>query len=355
MIPSARLESRSSMPRSTLVVTLAIALVAGIVASDAFAQRTPDPKRGVPYGPRDDVRAFAAEVSAETGLDRRNVERWLAAARFQPQIVTLMSKPIVEPPKWFEYAPPFLSAARVAGGVAWWRANEDALDRAEATWGVPPEIVAAIVGIETNYGRVTGSFRVIDALATLAFDYPRRATFFRGELKEFLLLSREQGFTPLVPKGSFAGAMGVPQFMPGSFRRYAVDFDGDARVDLWGSAADVVGSVANYLARHDWQPGGPTIVPAAIADEHRDAVLRRLDGGTSERRPLEAWAADGVGPATLVEPVDEPVGLLMLEESSTDASYWIAYPNFYVITRYNRSRLYASAVISLAEAIRAAR
>ena len=244
---------------------------------------------------------------------------------------------------------------RVAGGVAWWRANEDALDRAEATWGVPPEIVAAIVGIETNYGRATGSFRVIDALATLAFDYPRRATFFRGELKEFLLLSREQGFAPLVPKGSFAGAMGVPQFMPGSFRRYAVDFDGDARVDLWGSAADVVGSVANYLARHDWQPGGPTIVPAAIADEQRDAALRRLDGGTSERRPLEAWAADGVGPATLVEPVDEPVGLLMLEESSTDASYWIAYPNFYVITRYNRSRLYASAVILLADAIRAAR
>ncbi len=355
MIPSARLDPRSSMPRSTFVVTLAVALVAGLVASDAFAQRTPDPKRGVPYGPRDDVRAFAAEVSVETGLDRRNVERWLAAARFQPQIVALMSKPFVEPPKWFEYMPPFLSADRVAGGVAWWRANEDALDRAEAKWGVPPEIVVAIVGIETNYGRITGSFRVIDALATLAFDYPRRSTFFRGELKEFLLLSREQGFTPLVPKGSFAGAMGVPQFMPGSFRRYAVDFDGDARVDLWGSGADVVGSVANYLARHDWQPGGPTIVAAAIAGEHRDAVLRRLDGGTSERRPLEAWAGDGVGPATLVEPVDEPVGLLMLEESPTDASYWIAYPNFYVITRYNRSRLYASAVISLADAIRAAR
>ena len=134
-------------------------------------------------------------------------------------------------------------------------ANEDALERAEAKWGVPPEIVVAIVGIETSYGRLTGSFRVIDALATLAFDYPRRAPFFRGELKEFLLLSGEQGFTPLVPKGSFAGAMGVPQFMPGSFRRYAVDFDGDARIDLWGSAADVVGSVANYLARHDWQPG----------------------------------------------------------------------------------------------------
>jgi len=343
------------MRRFPLFAAFALALAAASLATGALAQRAGDPKRGVPYGPRDDVRAFAAEVSAETGLDRRSVERWLAAARFQPQIVTLMSKPIVEPPKWYDYRGPFLSAERVAGGVAWWRTNEDALARAEAKWGVPPEIVVAIVGIETHYGRLTGSFRVIDALATLAFDYPRRAPFFRGELKEFLLLAREQGFAPLVPKGSFAGAMGVPQFMPGSFRRYAVDFDGDARIDLWGSGADVVGSVANYLARHDWQPGGPTMARAAIADEHRDSILRRLDGGISERRPADAWASDGVEPAGLAEPADEPVGLVMLEESPTEASYWIAYPNFYVITRYNRSRLYASAVVALAGAIRAAR
>ncbi|CAG1003113.1 membrane-bound lytic murein transglycosylase B [Burkholderiales bacterium] len=339
----------------TLTGAVAIALAAAVHAPAAFAQRPVDAARGVPFGTRGDVRAFAAEVAADTGLDRARVERWLAAARHVPRITELMSKPLVEPPAWFEYAPPFLSAERIAGGVAWWRENEDALARAEARWGVPPEIVVAIVGVETYYGRLTGSFRVIDALATLAFDYPRRATFFRGELKEYLVLSREQGFSPLVPKGSFAGAMGVPQFMPGSFRRYAVDFDGDARVDLWGSGADVVGSVANYLARHDWTPGGPTIVPAAIAEASRATVLRRLDGGISERRPLEAWASDGVSPALAMEPVDEPVGLLMLEESGEDASYWIACPNFFVITRYNRSRLYASAVVQLAEAIRAAR
>jgi len=355
MIPSARIARRRSMRRSPTLAALALALAAASLASGALAQRAGDARKGVPYGPRDDVRAFAAELSAETGLDRRSVERWLAAARFQPQIVTLMSKPIVEPPKWFEYRTPFLSADRIANGVAWWRANEDALARAEEKWGVPPEIVVAIVGVETNFGRVTGSYRVIDALATLSFDYPRRAAFFRGELREYLMLAREQGFPPLVPKGSFAGAMGVPQFMPGSFRRYAVDFDGDARIDLWASDADVVGSVANYLSRHDWAPGGPTMVRASIADEHRDAVLRRLDGGVSERRPLDAWASDGVEPAGLAEAADEPVGLVSLEESPDEASYWIAYPNFYVITRYNRSRLYASAVVALAEALRAAK
>ena len=311
------------------------------------------------YGQRSDVRAFAAEVAAETGLDPRALAGWLAAARFQPKIVDAMDRPLLAPPKWHDYAPPFLSNERVDGGVKFWRANADALTRAEARFGVPPEIIVAIIGVETFYGRVTGSYRVIDALATLAFDYPRRARFFRGELKEFVVLAHEQGVSPLTPKGSFAGAMGLPQFMPGSYRRYAIDFDGDGRADLWSSSADVIGSVANYLARHDWLPGQPVLLPATIAPDVRDTVLRRVDGGISERRPLAAWAADGVAPS--VFPPDfsaEPIGLLMLEESgSGDAatSLWIACPNFYVITRYNRSRLYASAVWALAERLRAAR
>jgi membrane-bound lytic murein transglycosylase B len=337
------------------LVTLAFATLAALVVTPASLAQAAKDAGGVAYGSRADVRAFAAEVASETGLDRARVERWLAGARYVPRIVALMSKPIVEPPKWFEYAPSFLSPARVAGGVAWWTANEEALARAEAKWGVPPEIVVAIVGIETSYGRLPGTFRVIDALATLSFDYPRRAAFFRGELKEFLLLSREQGFSPMMPKGSYAGAMGVPQFMPGSFRRYAVDFDGDARIDLWESGADIAGSVANYLARHDWEPGGCLMLDAAIADGQRETVSRKLDGGISERRSLEAWAADGVTTAQLSEPIDGPVALVMLEEADGGASHWIACPNFYVITRYNRSRLYATAVIRLAEAIKAAR
>ena len=312
-----------------------------------------------PYAQRADVRAFAADVASTTGIPRRQVERWLAAAKFQPRIVAAMDRPLLLPPKWFEYAPPLLAPDRVESGVAFWRANAEALARAETEYGVPAEIIVAILGVETIYGRNGGSYRVIDALATLAFDYPRRAPYFRGELREYLLLAHEQGWSPLAPKGSFAGAMGMPQFMPGSYRDYAIDFDGDGRIDLWHDTADVVGSVANYLARHDWLTGQPALLPARIAPEARDAALRRLDGGISERRALSAWGTDGVEaedpPADLAA---DPVGLLLLEEAPENgearASYWIACPNFYVITRYNKSRLYAAAVWRLAEAIRAA-
>ncbi len=232
--------------------------------------------------------------------------------------------------------------------------------RAQNEFGVPAEIIVAIIGVETYYGRNAGSYRVIDSLATLAFDYPRRASFFRGELKEFLLLAHEQGFSPLLPKGSFAGAMGLPQFMPGSYRRFAIDFDGDGRVDLWRSNADVIGSIANYFVRHDWQPGQPVLSPADVAPEMRDAALRRLDGGISERRTLAAWEADGVVARSMpAEAAVEPVGLLLLEEddgaTQDSVSLWIAYPNFYVITRYNKSRLYAAAVWALAQRLRLAR
>ena len=270
-----------------------------------------------------------------------------------------MDRPLLEPPKWHVYARSFLAPERVAAGVAYWNAHQEDLARAEERYGVPAEIVVAILGVETFYGRNAGGYRVLDALTTLAFDYPRRAAFFRGELKQFLLLARELGMSPLAAKGSFAGAMGVPQFMPGSYRSYAVDFDGNGHPDLWRSPADIVGSVANYLARHDWQPGGPVLLPAAIAAESRDVALRKLDGGLSERRAADAWAADGV---TMADPsaatVDDPVGLLLLEESTDgveSASYWIACNNFYVLTRYNRSRLYAAAVFELAQAIKAAR
>jgi membrane-bound lytic murein transglycosylase B len=340
-----------------LLVLAALAWCASLHAAEAPPTKT-KAKSSAPaagsYANRDDVRAYAAEVARDTGLPRRDVERWFAAAKFQPKIVALMDRPLLEPPKWFEYAPSFLSNERVAAGVRFWRENEAALARAQLQYGVPPEIVVAIIGVETYYGRYSGSYRVIDALATLAFDYPRRAPFFKGELKEFMLLAHDQGFSPLTPKGSFAGAMGMPQFMPGSYRRFAVDFDGDGHVDLWRSNADVIGSIANYLARHDWQPGQPILAAASIGNEGKEGAYRRLDGGISERRPLSAWQADGVDlrDAPYEAPVD-PVGLLMLEETSDgDASLWIAYPNFYVITRYNKSRLYAASVWALGERLR---
>jgi len=313
----------------------------------------------IPYGQRADVRSFATEIAAASGIPRGKIERWLAAAKFQPKIIAAMDRPLLTPPKWYEYAPPLLALDRVSAGVAFWQANAQALERAEVAYGVPAEIIVAILGVETIYGTNTGSYRVMDALATLAFDYPRRAPFFRGELKEYLLLANEQDWSPLAPKGSFAGAMGMPQFMPGSYRQFAVDFDGDGRIDLWHDNADVIGSVANYLARHDWLRGQPVLLPAHIAPDQRDAALRRLDGGISERRPLPAWQAEGVDAEDApVDLVADPVGLLLLEEppegDEPRASFWIACPNFYVITRYNKSRLYAAAVFSLARIVRQA-
>jgi membrane-bound lytic murein transglycosylase B len=367
MIPSARMASGPSRPArgaapTPLRALLLLAFVAafGAAAADASTARVRAVRtKAAPalpgYAERAEVRRFIAEMAGE-GFDRRELTRWFASARFQPRIVEAMQRPIVAPPKWFEYAPPFLSVARIDAGVAFWSANAAALERAEAEFGVPAEIVVAIVGVETFYGRYTGSHRVIDALSTLAFDYPRRAAFFRGELKEFLRLAREQRISPLAPKGSFAGALGLPQFMPGSYRRFAIDFDGDGRVDLWRSADDAIGSVASYLARHDWLRGQPVLLPATIAPEQRETTLRRLDGGISERRPMTAWLQDGVGsdyaPADLAP---DPVGVLALEDDAAQSSYWIACPNFYVITRYNKSRLYAAAVFSLAQQIRAAR
>jgi membrane-bound lytic murein transglycosylase B len=363
-VPSPR--RRSQLVLATLACSIAISAFAAERAAApaprraARAERPPAsaPAPDTPgYADRDDVRAFVDEMVDQHGFSRRELLRVLGQARFQARIVAAMQRPIVEPPKWFEYAPNLLGPARVEGGVAFLRSHAEALARAERQYGVPPAIVAAIIGVETFYGRNTGSHRVIDALATLAFDYPRRATFFRGELKEFLLMARAEGISPLVPKGSFAGAIGVPQFMPGSVRRYAVDFDADGHVDLWNSADDAIGSVANYLARHDWARGQPVALPAVIDDAHREAVLARLEGGISERRTLAAWDADGVHASGAPDDLaPEPVGVLLLEEGplADDASYWIACPNFYVITRYNKSRLYAAAVWRLAEAIRAA-
>lgn len=338
--------------------TVLALICAFVLALPALARSAAEPKPAG-YAARDDVRAFVDQMANEHGFDRAELLRTFARARYQRAIVVAMDRPLLEPPKWYAYARPFLAPERVAAGIAYWSAHSDDLARAEARFGVPAEIIVAILGIETFYGQYAGNYRVFDVLATLAFDYPRRAAFFRGELKQFLLLTRELRMAPLAAKGSFAGAMGVPQFMPGSYRTYAVDFDGSGHPDLWRSPADIVGSVANYLARHDWQPGRPVLRMAAIADAAQDTVLRRLDGGLSERRTADAWAADGVTAVdTAVETADDPVGLLLLEEMRDGvegASYSIAFNNFYVLTRYNRSRLYAAAVYELAQAIKAAR
>jgi membrane-bound lytic murein transglycosylase B len=345
----ARFATMSRGTRRCLLFSLAM-LVA--TALDAVAADGGAPPR---YDRRPETRAFIAELATEHGFTRRELAHLFAHARYQPRIVAAMSRPMLSPPKWYEYAPQFLRRERIDGGLEFWQANEATLARAQSEFGVPAEVIVAIIGVETFYGRNTGSYRVFDALTTLAFDYPRRGDFFRNELKQFLLLARDQNISPLVPRGSYAGASGLPQFMPGSVRAYAVDYDGDGRIDLSADPADAIGSVANYLARHDWQPGAPVLAQARIDPTASEAVLRKLDGGVSERRTLDAWARDGVGADAL--PADtgsDPVGLLMLEEAE-GPSYWLVFGNWYVLTRYNRSRLYATAVWRLAQALVAAR
>ncbi len=307
---------------------------------------------------RPDVQAFIAGMARSEGFDSAALARVFAQVRLQPRVVAAMSRPIATPPKWYEYGPQFLNASRIDAGVAFWRANDAALARAESSFGVPAEVIVAIIGVETFYGRNTGSFRVIDALSTLAFDYPRRAEYFTGELRNFLLLCREQGVSPLDARGSFAGAVGLPQFMPGSIRNYALDFDGDGRIDLANDPDDAVGSVANYLARHGWQTGQPVMTPVRLDEARTEELARLFDGGVTERRGVAAWVRDGVTGFVIPGNLgSDPVGLLMLESRETPEApeYWMTFTNWFVLTRYNRSRLYASSVWLLAQALRAAR
>ena len=327
---------------------LFFALAAAALAAPRAAQAP------VSYAQRPEVRAFIAELVADEGFDARALRRLFAQAHHQPKVVAAISRPVLSPPKWYEFAPRFLDPARVDAGVAFWREHSGALYRARDEFGVPPEVIVAIIGVETYYGRNTGSYSVFDALTTLAFDYPRRAEFFRGELKQFLLLTREQGISPLAPMGSYAGAMGLPQFMPGSIRAYALDYDADGRVDLAAGTEDAIGSVANFLVRHGWRAGQPVMTPARIEAENPDAIVGKLDGGIADRRSLAEWVRDGMtGFAFPGDLAPDRVGLLMLEEEA-GPTYWLVFSNWYVLTRYNRSRLYASAVWKLAQALKLA-
>src|ERR1700676_4432134 len=301
-------------------VMRAITLAVFLAASAALAAPATVPQS---YADRPDVSPFIDEMVADYGFDARALRRFFGKVRFQQSVINAMSRPVLEPPKWYQYAPQFLSASRIGGGVAFWRANAATLERAQNEFGVPAEIVVAIIGVETFYGRNTGSYRAAAPLTTLRFDYPRRPGFFRNELKHFLLQTRETNISPLAPKGSYAGAQGLPQFMPSSLRDYAVDYDNDGKIDLAGDVDDAVGSVANYLARHGWQTGDPVMEPASLEVDKHDDVERALDGGISDPPTLESWQRDGVSvngtPAT---PGADLVGVLMLEEQG-EPSYWI--------------------------------
>jgi len=320
----------------------------------AQAHTKPGARLAEPADYRISARAFVSEMTQRHGFDPAALAALMDRARYRQDIIDAIRRPYEGKP-WADYRPIFLTQARIVGGVAFWEAQADALRRAEQEYGVPPEVIVAIIGVETSYGGNLGKHRVLDALSTLGFTYPPRAEFFRGELEQFLLLTRDEAIDPLRVTGSYAGAVGKPQFIPSSYREFAVDFDGDGRRDLWHSDADVIGSVANYLQGHGWRAGGEVALPATLADGTVEA-LAAAGVEVAEKRPVkpETGAArlTTAGVATPA-PLAHDVAVTLLRLDGPDDEYWVALENFYALTRYNHSNLYAMAVYQLGREIKA--
>lgn len=296
------------------------------------------------YDMHADAGAFVDRMVDEHGFDAADVRSLLAAAERQQSILDAIARPAEKTKPWYEYREIFLNDRREREGVEFLRAHRGTLARAQAETGVPAEIIVAILGVETYYGRVAGSYRVLDALSTLAFDYPRRSEFFTSELENFLLLTREQGLDPIGLKGSYAGAMGYGQFMPSSYRAYAVDFDEDGVADIWNNPEDAIGSVANYLARHGWRAGEPVVSPATLRGEPAPGIF---DGKLKPRRSVRELADAGVVAAQPLDP--GALATAMRFEVRDGHEHWVGLHNLYVITRYNHSAMYAMSVYQLSQ------
>ncbi len=296
------------------------------------------------------VAEFVGEMTRDHGFAGEQLMGVFREVQRKQSILDAISRPAERVKPWKEYRPMFLTDARIARGVDFWRQHEATLARAEQEYGVPAQVIVAIIGVETFFGRNTGNYRVIDALSTLGFDYPPRAEFFRKELREYLLLAREEQLDPLTLKGSYAGAMGLPQFMPSSFRAYAVDFDGDGHINIWNNPDDAIGSVASYFKRHGWVAGEGVVSRAQVRGERAD------EGLTSGIEPVKTVAelrALGWSSNDALRD-DLPVTAFKLE-GDNGPEYWMGQKNFYAITRYNRSVMYAMAVHQLSQQLVIAR
>ena len=320
-----------------------LVLLAALVCVPALAQPASAPAFDLK---RPEIAAFINEVAARDGYSKKEVRALLKAAQPQPKIIELMNKPLEKAAPWFEYRDHFLTPERIDEGVQFWGEHRDSLERIAAQYQVPPEYIVAILGVETKYGRVLGKFRVLDSLSTLAFDYPARQAFFKAELEQFLILARENKLDPLTLVGSYAGAIGAPQFMPSSYRRYAVDADGDSKRDLWGNWDDVIASVANYLREKGWTPGGPVLSEAMLEPD----PSFQIDPHNLELNETVASLASRGVRLEQELPADTPVVLISAEQRDGPA-YRVGFHNFYVISRYNASARYVMAVHDLAQAV----
>ena len=296
---------------------------------------------------RADIRAFIQEMQRDHGFDNEQLEDWLSQAESKPGIIELISRPAEKVRPWHEYRQIFLTSERIRRGQEFYRNNLAAILSATQTSGVDAEIIAAIIGVETYYGDLPGKNRIIDALSTLAFDYPPRQKFFKRELAKFFELARAQGMDPLIPVGSYAGAMGMPQFMPSSYLAFAEDGDGDGRKDIWENIADVTASVGHYLVHHGWKSEATIAVPAKAPAELVAAApgkALRLDTSVGQLRAQGVCFDSG-------QMDDDTAAVLIQLESENGPVFWVGFANFHAITRYNRSRMYAMAVFQLASEI----
>jgi len=285
---------------------------------------------------------FIDEMVSKHQFKRDELVKLFSRAERRQAVIDAITTPATLKP-WQEYRASFISSQRISGGLQFWQLYADALQRAEKQYGVPQEIIVALIGVETTYGRNAGRFSTLDALTTLAFDYPRRADFFRGELEQYLLLTREQGLDLSKVQGSYAGALGIPQFMPSSYRKYAVDFSGDGKIDLLHDPVDAIGSVANYLRQYGWLHGQPVTVPVAVSEES-------CVGSLAQAHSVAEWAGAGVKPGR--EVAADLQARLVDFTVAEGKEFWLAFNNFDVITRYNNSDFYAMSVFQLAEALR---
>lgn len=302
---------------------------------------------------RKEVKSFISQMVTEHQFDEKQLNAWLSQTTLQPNILKTIAKPSEKLP-WHRYETLLVTPARVQDGVAFWRMNADSLAKAQAKYGVPPEIIVAIIGVETSYGKNVGSYKILDSLATLGFDYPPRSQFFLSELKEFLLLAREEKWDPTAIKGSYAGAMGTPQFIASSYRRYAVDFNENGNRDLLNSIDDAIGSVANYFKIHGWQTKGPVVISAKTSGEKFKPLIASKANPKPEYS-LAQLSQSGVGiNAYGISPqkLDGQHFAFIALEGKEGPQYWLGAQNFYVITRYNHSDHYAMAVYNLSQQVK---